>query len=133
MVRRGDDAADRGERGGSGRAGLCGYSLDRWLAVQLEFLLDDEHTALVSAALESEDLPAEVREHIGARHRELYSSLTPLLAGPASSDPTVLRVRTMLIAGQVRTAADLERDGVDRAQVRAELSRCARAVPSAGS
>ena len=87
--------------------GSAAARLDRWLAVQLDFLLDDEHTALVSAALESEDLPAEVRDHIGARHRELYSSLTRC-GCPAGSDPTVLRVRTMLIAGQVRTAADLD-------------------------
>jgi len=99
--------------------------LDRWLTVQLDFLLDDEHAALVSASLESEDLPDEVREQIGARHRELYATLAPLLRGPAGGDHVVVRVRANFVAGLVRSSADLVRAGADRAVVRAELSRTA--------
>ena len=102
--------------------------LDRWLDVQLDFLLDDEHTALVSASLESEDLPEEVREQIGARHRELYATLVPLLRGPAGDDHVVMRVRATQVAGLVRSSADLVRAGADRKVVRAELGRGAAAV-----
>ncbi|MBO9522378.1 MAG: TetR/AcrR family transcriptional regulator [Nocardioidaceae bacterium] len=100
--------------------------LEAWLDVQLAFLLEDEHTALVAASLESEDLPDDVRERLGARHRELYATVSPLLAGPAGDDPALVRVRTVLVAGLVRSAADLVRAGADRAGVRAELGRSAR-------
>ncbi|RNL60399.1 TetR/AcrR family transcriptional regulator [Nocardioides marmoriginsengisoli] len=108
--------------------GSAADRLDRWLVVQLDFILDDEHTALVSASLASEDLPDEVREHIGARHRELYATLVPLLEGPAGADRALVRTRTLLIAGLVRSAADLVRAGVARDRVDAELSRSALAV-----
>lgn len=108
--------------------GSSAARLDRWLVVQLDFLLDDEHAALVSASLQSEDLPDDVREHIGARHRELYATVTPLLSGTASNDATLMRVRTMLIAGLVRSAADVVRAGVARDDVRDELARSARLV-----
>lgn len=102
--------------------------LDRWLDVQLDFMLDDEHAALVTASGELDDLPDDVRERIGAQHRELYATLTPLLSGPAGEDAELIRVRTMLIAGLVRSAADLVRGGVRREVARAELIRTAAAV-----
>jgi AcrR family transcriptional regulator len=108
--------------------GTDGSRLDRWLEVQLDFLLDDEHAALVTASLESDDLPDEVREQIGARHRELYATLTPLLAAPAEGDADLLRTRTLLVAGLVRSAADLVRSGVDRNVVAVELVRAARST-----
>ena len=102
--------------------------LDRWLIVQLDFILNDEHTALVASSSESDDFPQDVRDHIGARHRELYATLAPLLMPSAREDLSLVRVRTMLIAGLVRSASDLARAGVDRVQVREELSRSARVV-----
>lgn len=108
--------------------GSAGRRLDRWLEVQLDFLLDDEHTALVTVSLEADDLPDDVRAQIGARHRDLYATLTPLLAGPAGEDAALVRTRSLLIAGLVGAAADLVRAGADRAAVGAELARSARAT-----
>ncbi len=98
--------------------------LDRWLDVQLDFMLDDEHAALVAASGEMDDLPEDVREQIGAQHRELYATLTPLLTGT----PDLVRVRILLIAGLVRSAAELARAGIPGDVVRAELRRTARAT-----
>jgi len=102
--------------------------LGHWLDVQLDFMLDDEHAALVTASSAAEALPRDVREQIGAQHRELYATLTPLLAGPAGDDADLVRTRALLIAGLVRSAADLARSGVPLDVVRAELSRTARAT-----
>jgi len=99
--------------------------LDRWLDVQLDFMLDDEHAALVAVSAEMDDLPDDVREQIGAQHRELYATLTPLLTGPAGDDATLIRTRAVLIAGLVRSAADLARSGIPLDVVRAELTRTA--------
>jgi len=104
--------------------GSASARLDRWLDVQLDFMLDDEHTALVAASGEMDDLPDDIREQIGAQHRDLYGTLTPLLTG----DPTVVRVRILLIAGLVRSAAELARAGIPRDVVRRELRRTARAT-----
>jgi AcrR family transcriptional regulator len=108
--------------------GSTAERFEAWLDVQLDFLLDDDHTALVTASLESDDLPDDVRGEIGARHRELYATAAPLLAGPAGGDQGLVRVRTTLVAGLVRSAADLVRAGADRAAVHAELLRAARAA-----
>jgi AcrR family transcriptional regulator len=99
--------------------------LERWLDVQLDFMLDDEHAALVTASGELDDLPADVRERIGAQHRELYATLSPVLD---SDDRELARTRTMFVAGLVRSAAELVRSGAARELVRAELTRSARAV-----
>ena len=108
--------------------GTAADRLDRWLDVQLDFMLDDEHAALVAASSEAEALPDDVREQIGAQHRELYATLTPLLTGPADDDATLTRTRALLVAGLVRSAADLARSGAPHDVVRAELSRTARAA-----
>lgn len=108
--------------------GAAGVRLDRWLEVQLDFVLADEHAALVSVSSESEDFPDDVRDHIGARHRELYATLAPILMPPAGNDPALVRIRTMLIAGLVRSAADLVRAGAARPQVAGELTRSARSI-----
>lgn len=102
--------------------------MGRWLDVQLDFLLDDEHTALVTASIESDDLPDEVRERIGARHRELYATLGPLLVAEAGPDRALVRIRAGLAAGLVRSAAELVRGGVEQSAVRAELIRSAAGV-----
>lgn len=107
--------------------GTDGERLDRWLGVQLDFLLDPEHAALSAASLQADELPDDVREHFGASHRELYATLVPLLAS-ATDDDVVLRTRVQLIAGLVRSAADLVRAGADRSSVTAELTRSARAT-----
>ena len=98
--------------------------LNRWLDVQLDFMLDDEHAALVAASAELDDLPEDIRDQIGAQHRDLYATLTPLLAGPTD----LTRIRTLLIAGLVRSAAELARSGAPRDLVRTELRRTARAT-----
>jgi AcrR family transcriptional regulator len=98
--------------------------LDRWLDVQLDFMLDDEHAALVAASDELDNLPADVREQIGTQHRALYATLTPLLHGSAE----LAHIRILLVAGLVRSAADLARSGAAREVVRTELRRTARAT-----
>ncbi|HWJ82933.1 MAG TPA: helix-turn-helix domain-containing protein [Nocardioides sp.] len=109
------------------RPGGAGERLDRWLQVQLDFLLDPEHTALATASLQADELPDDVREHFGARHRELYATLVPVLS-TATDDEALIRARVQLIAGLVGSAADLVRAGADRATVTAELCRSARAT-----
>lgn len=99
--------------------------LAAWLRAQVDFLVSEEHTALVSATASGDDLPEDVRTEIGARHRELYATLAPLLAG---ADPTTARARTLLIAGAVRSAADLIRSGTPRSLVESELLRTALAA-----
>lgn len=98
---------------------------DCWLDVQIAFIVDDEHAALVSAALQSEELPEDVRRHIGQRHRDLYATLGPVLEAAAKGDASLIRTRASLIAAIVRSAGDLLRDGGDPALIRAELLRVA--------
>jgi AcrR family transcriptional regulator len=98
--------------------------LNRWLDVQLDFMLDGEHSALSAASGALDDLPDDLRERIGEQHRELYATVSPPFPGSAD----LVRVRTVLIAGLVRSAADLARSGVPRDTVRAELRRTARAT-----
>lgn len=107
--------------------GTAAERLDRWLDVQLRFMLDEEHAALVAASGETDDLPEDVRTRIGAQHRDLYATLAPLLTA-SCDDGDVVHARTLLVAGLVRSAADLVRTGSARSVVRAELGRTARAT-----
>jgi AcrR family transcriptional regulator len=105
-------------------------ALADWLDVQLDFITDEAHTALVDATASATDLPPEVLAHFGERHRELYATLDGLLrhaARPAPA-PALRRVRAQLIAGLLRSSADLLARGVRHADVRRELHRAATAV-----
>lgn len=98
--------------------------LQRWIDVQFDLLTDPGHAPLIAAALDTDEMPAELRDRIGCRHRDLYASLSAIIDRPAGT----LRVRTMLIAGLIRSSAELVRAGAEPAQVRAELSRASAAV-----
>jgi AcrR family transcriptional regulator len=104
--------------------------LRAWLDVQLDFITDGSHQVLTEAAAAPGVLPVDVLADFAARHRELYGTLGPLLG--AAGDPATVRTRTILIAGMVRSASDLARDGVPLALVRSELHRAALAVAAAG-
>ena len=98
--------------------------LQAWLDVQLDFVTNPSHAVLMEASAVPEVLPPDVIATFGERHRELYGTLVPLLG----TDPTTARIRTMLIAGLIRSAADLARGGVSLSVVRSELHRSAIAV-----
>lgn len=98
--------------------------LRSWLDVQLDFLTNPSHAVLMEASAVPEVLPPDVIATFGERHRELYGTLVPLLG----TDAATARIRTMLIAGLIRSAADLARGGVAASVVRSELHRAAIAV-----
>lgn len=104
-----------------------GSSADRlraWLDVQLAFLTDPSHAVLMEASAAPDVLPADVIASFGERHRELYATLAPIL----DADRGTTRIRTVLIAGLIRSASDLTRSGVPSGDVRRELHRAAVAV-----
>jgi AcrR family transcriptional regulator len=102
--------------------------LEQWLDVQLDFVTDDSHASLVTATEGIDDLPDEVRADFADRHRELYETLEPLLRAGGTRGTEVTRARAVLIAGLVRSAGELSRQGAPRATVRRELHRSAAAV-----
>jgi AcrR family transcriptional regulator len=108
--------------------GTTSERFDRWLDVQVTFLVDDEHASLLRASQQSDDLPEDVRQNMATQHRALYATLEPILLEPAGGDVALSRLRGQLIAGLVRTAGDLLHGGAKAPAVRAELSRSAHAV-----
>jgi AcrR family transcriptional regulator len=108
--------------------------LRRWLELQLDYLTAPEHQAMTDAVAESASLSDEVRADIGQGHRELYATLASILddaAGDhlaAGGEEPRIRVDTMLIAGSLRSAAELVLAGVDRVVVLDRLVRLALAL-----
>jgi AcrR family transcriptional regulator len=104
--------------------------LDSWLQLHLDYLTAPEHQAMMTAATEMSSLTDDVRADIADGHRDLYGTLgtivAPLLAG--TDPPRDARVVTMMIAGLLRSAADLVTGGADRDTVTAELLRLAHAA-----
>lgn len=93
--------------------------LRKWLELQLDYLTAPEHQAMTDAVAESAALSEEVRADIGQGHRELYGTLSGILgdAAPDGAAATQVRVDTMLIAGGLRSAAELVLAGADRVAV----------------
>lgn len=102
-------------------------ALEAWLDVQLDFVTDEAHIALVDASAAAPELAPEVLAHFGQRHRELYATLDDVLRA-GGADTATRRVRALLVAGLIRSSAELVGQGVPRATVRRELHRAARAV-----
>ncbi|UUW91203.1 TetR/AcrR family transcriptional regulator [Pimelobacter simplex] len=102
-------------------------ALEAWLDVQLDFVTDEAHIALVDASAAAPELAPEVLAHFGQRHRELYATLDDVLQA-GGADPATRRVRALLVAGLIRSSAELVGQGVPHATVRRELHRAARAV-----
>lgn len=103
-------------------------TLRAWLDVQLDFFTDGAHRALMEAAAASEEMPPDVVEHFGRRHRELYATLGGILRSGGAETAEVRRVRALMIAGLVRSAAELVSGGEDDADVRRELHRGGAAI-----
>lgn len=99
-----------------------------WLDVQLDFLTDESHAMLVEASGLPEALPDEVREHFAQQHQALYLTLAEILRAGGARATDVQRVRSLMIAGVLRSAAQLAGSGVPRATLRRELHRSGRAV-----
>lgn len=102
--------------------------LEQWITLQLDFLLDAENDAMIVAALESTDMPTDVRRAIGARHEELYATLRRILAGGAATPPATVAVRVMMIAGMLRSCNACISGGAVQWLVRDELRRGAQAI-----
>lgn len=113
--------------------------LRQWLELQLDYLTAPEHQAMTDAVAESASLSDEVRADIGQGHRELYTTLASVLSDVAHDHRAdgdeeshlrgvTLRVDTMLVAGSLRSAAELVLGGVDRAVVLDRLVRLALAL-----
>ena len=103
-------------------------ALRAWLDVQLDFVTDEAHGALVDASSAAPELPPEVLAHFGQRHHELYATLDDVLAAGGASGGETRRIRALLIAGLIRSSADLVAHGVARDVVRDELHRGALAI-----
>ena len=102
--------------------------LRAWLDVQLDFVTDEAHRALVTASAAEPDLSPEVVAHFGQRHRELYATLGDILKAGGARTPEETRVRALLVAGLIRSSADIVASGVPASAVRDELHRAAIAV-----
>jgi AcrR family transcriptional regulator len=103
--------------------------LRRWLELQLDYLTAPEHQAMTDAFAESASLSDEVRDDIGRGHRELYATLGSILADASGSSSTTA-VDTLLLAGALRSAAELVIGGAERGVVLGRLVASAAALAS---
>jgi AcrR family transcriptional regulator len=101
--------------------------LQRWIELQLDYLTAPEHQAMTDAFAESAGLADEVRDDIGRGHRELYATLGAILSDVRGSQDTTA-VDTLLVAGALRSAAELVIAGTDRSLVLGRLCRLAIAL-----
>jgi len=106
--------------------------LDAWLDLQLDYLTAPEHRAMITAASDMLNLTPDVRAEIGAGHRQLYGTLEQVVSDALRSnglrrrhDPRVLVV---LVAGMLRSAAELIDSGESAADISAEVRRAAHAL-----
>lgn len=106
--------------------------LDNWLALHLDYLTAPEHQAMATAAAEIPTLPPEAANIIATGHQELYRTLetivTDALAAANGKTKRNATVLTMLIAGLLRSAADLINAGTSHSTVADELIRSAHAI-----
>ncbi|PIE33358.1 MAG: hypothetical protein CSA55_02030 [Ilumatobacter coccineus] len=86
-----------------------GDRLHRWITLQVDFLTNPDNAAMVNASSVN-DINAEVETLIAQQHRDLYATLTPLMAG----DPATRSVRTRMVAELTSVAARNILDGGDR-------------------
>ena len=113
--------------------GPASERLDRWLMLHLDYLVAPEHQAMMAAVTESASLAEVVRDQVGEGHRDLYATLATIVGELAPAEdgagpPHDVRVVTMLIAGLLRSAADLVISGADHGTVAAELRRVSRSA-----
>lgn len=102
--------------------------LERWVDLQLDFLADPDNQAMMRAALETDEMPDDIRSAIVARHQDLYRSLRHILAPDVQTPDAVTEARVTIVAGLVRILPDLERRGIPASLARAELQRAAAVI-----
>lgn len=108
--------------------------LDRWVQLQLDYLTAPEHKAMFELVNEVGALPPDVRAELADGHQVLYASLGTIVADGlrehSPQEPPLQRVPVIatLVAGLLRSAADLIRNGHDPAAVRAEVRRASHAL-----
>lgn len=108
--------------------GSAGERLRAWLDVQLDFVTDASHVGLMEASAAVGELPPEVLADFGARHRDLYGTLDGILREGGARTVEQRRTRSFLVAGLLRSAAELVSAGSGASGVRRELHRAAAAV-----
>lgn len=101
--------------------------LERWLTLHLDYMVAPEHQAMMTAVSENASLHDAVLSDVGAGHRELYRTLAVIVDDllDERGEARDLRIVTMLIAGMIRSAAELVIAGADHLDVAAELRRAA--------
>ena len=93
-----------------------------WVDLQLDFLADADNQAMIRASLETDDIPDEQRRAVNRRHHDLYGTLEQIIDRP-DVDEGVTRSRVLLIAGVLRSIADLLRAGIPEEVARQEVMR----------
>lgn len=102
---------------------------DRWMNEQLSFLSEPGNQAMIRASVETTELTQAQLAEVGARHRDLYATLSTLVTDPAQrADNKTVRTRVLLIAGVLRSYADLRRAPISDRMARLELLRAARLI-----
>ncbi len=96
--------------------------LQRWVDLQLDFLVDDNNHAMIQASRDTGDMPDDILTAIGRRHRDLYASLHRIVADEDTPEPATA-TRVLLIAMLLRDLVDLTTKGIPIAVARAELQR----------
>ena len=104
--------------------------LERWVTLHLDYMVAPEHQAMMAAVAERPELNDSLLTEVGAGHEELYRTLGVVVdeLATASGERRDRRVVTMLIAGMIRSAAQLIVAGADRRTVERELRRVALAA-----
>ena len=103
--------------------------LNRWVDAQFDYLTAPDHAAMLIASNELTALPDDVRDELGAGHRELYGSLARILRDAFVDRPDRrIEIITMLIAAVTRSAAEQVRSGADIDETRTELRRATLAL-----
>lgn len=102
---------------------------DQWMGEQLSFLSDPGNRAMIRASVETSELTQEQLAEVGARHRDLYATLSTIVADTAKGiDTKIVRTRALLIAGLLRSYADLRKTPISDRTARLEVLRAARLI-----
>jgi len=83
----------------------------RWVQFHFDQLIKEQHRAMIRAALETDDMPDDLRQDIARHHREMYDSLSRILID-SGIDPELVPIRVALVSGVLRSAVDLAERGV---------------------
>lgn len=101
--------------------------LHAWIGLQLDFLENPDNQAMIRASVETSDLSADQIATISTRHKDLYQSLAVILTD-LGTPAKLVRPRSLIIAGLVRSILDLTSAGVPTDIARPELIKAATLV-----